>query len=312
MIPAQWCQGHVDEDELYCRHHIQMQRADQPQLEDRAQQIDRFTARDAEWARLLNVGLNDAMNVFFRNDPRREDAVFGNPFGRPPDPGVDMMRARLLPPPRAGIPDHIFFAEPPPVPRLRAIAIDNQNVHTTEVSTQTNDAVQKLLAIQVDPSQHSRAILFTAWNQLPGDRDEKVRVATDVDRHFQLRYCRTQPPQPPDELYRKMVRGLVAYINRVEDNEIRQSLWQRMYEECRESLEMCIDGHISRLANVLVGFDEAFKSPISQGELIQNRISAISGMPVSHEEKTRLATTFFEEIALPADQRVAWLEALAE
>jgi hypothetical protein len=113
-------------------------------------------------------------------------------------------------------------------------------------------------------------------------------------------------------LYRKMVRGLVAYITRVQDAEVKINLWQRMYEECRESMDLCIDGHISRLANVLVGFDDNFKPPVSQGEIIQNRISAISAMSVDPEEKTRLATAFFEEIALPPDQRTAWIEALVD
>jgi hypothetical protein len=113
-------------------------------------------------------------------------------------------------------------------------------------------------------------------------------------------------------LYRKMVRALVAYIVQVQNEEVKTNLWRRMYEECRESLEMCIDGHISRLANVLVGFDENFKSPVPQGELIQNRISAIAAMNIQPEEKTRLAIEFFEEISLPADHRTAWLEALAE
>ena len=75
---------------------------------------------------------------------------------------------------------------------------------------------------------------------------------------------------------------------------------------------MCIDGHISRLANVLVGFDDAFKAPVSQGELIQNQMSAISAMTISSAEKTRLATVFFDEMSVPPDQRAVWLEALAE
>jgi hypothetical protein len=233
-----------------------------------------------------------------------------------PDPAPPVHR--FIPPPRAGIPpipDHIFFVEPPEIERrhLGTIARDEQNVHTREVSTQTNDAIQRLLAIPIDPAQQSRATLFRAWNLLPGPtREEKIRVATDVDRHFQLMHCRTQPPQPPDMLYRKMVRALVAYIVQVQNEEVKTNLWRRMYEECRESLEMCIDGHISRLANVLVGFDENFKSPVPQGELIQNRISAIAAMNIQPEEKTRLAIEFFEEISLPADHRTAWLEALAE
>jgi hypothetical protein len=197
--------------------------------------------------------------------------------------------------------------------RLGVLATDEQNVHTQEVSSQTNETIQRLLAIPIPPDQKSRATLFTAWNNLLGPtREQKITVAVDVDRHFQLMHCRTQPPQPPDMLYRKMVRGLVAYITRVQDTEVQTNLWQRMYEECRESLEMCIDGHISRLANVLVGFDENYKAPVSQGELVQNRISAISAMDVPTHEKARLATEFFEEIALPTDHRTAWLEALTE
>jgi len=228
-----------------------------------------------------------------------------------PDPVPEPHPPQFIPP----VPAHIFFAEPPAVERRRLgiLAHDEQNVHTQEVSGQTNGAIQRLLDIQIDPAQRSRATLFRAWNLLPGPtREQKIRVATDVDRHFQLMHCRTQPPQPPDMLYRKMVRGLVAYITQVQDPEVQTNLWQRMYEECRESLDMCIDGHISRLANVLVGFDENFKSPVSQGELVQNRIAAISAMSVNPEEKARLATAFFEEIALPSDQRTAWLEALVD
>ena len=264
------------------------------------------------------MNLNEAANVFFRNDPRREHALFGDFLGLNVDPGIAEMRVGLLPPPRAGIPevpDHIFFAEPPPIERRRLaiLAQDNQNVHTHEVSAQTNENTRRILAVPVDPTQRSRAILFTEWNLLHGyTRDEKIRVATDVDRFFHLRHCRTQFPDEPDDLYRKMVRGLVAYIGQVQDNEIRSNLWRRMFEECRDAVDMCIEGHLSRLANVLVGFDDAFQSPVSQGELIQNRISAIYAMELPESEKARLATAFFDEISLPLAEREPWLTALVE
>ena len=313
--PAHWCPERV-EGHLYCDFHARRHRPDDlVQEEPPVQRIDRFGVADGQWARHLNIGLPAAMNHFFRNDPRREDAVFGNVF-LGPDPGVEVLRPGLLPPPRAGfpeVPDHLEFADPPPVPRLRALAFDNQNVHTTEVSTQTNDTVAKILAIPVEPAQRSRATLFTAWNLLPiSNREQKILVATDVDRHFQLRHCRTYPPQEPDDLYRKMIRGLVAYITRVEDNETRDELWRRMFEECRDAVDMCIEGHIARLANVLVGFDEQYRSIISRGELIQNRVSAIYAMDISDEEKSRLANAFFDEISLPVDQRTAWVDALLD
>ena len=309
-----WCREQAVDGEHYCEHHIRIQRADDLVNPNRVERVDRFGEPDARWAQRLEMTLNEAMNDFFRDDPRREQAMFGHFWGMGMDPGVAMLRGRpglWMPPPRAGFPEPAALMRP--IPRLEAIARDNQNVHTTEVSTQTNSNIAKLLAVPIPPEQNSRDILFTEWNLLPNIvREEKIRVALDVDRFFNMRHCRTAPPQEPDDLYRKMMRGLVAYIGGLHDNEVRKSLWRRTFEECQESVDMCVDGHISRLANVLVGFDSQYLSPVSRGELIQTRIAAIGAMEVQPEERTRLAHTFFDEIGLPAPERTAWIEALVE
>lgn len=315
--PRSWCHHASVEDSIYCERHANRQIPDD--FEDNVlRRIDRFGELDARWAWQLNINMNDAMHQFFRDDPRRNEALFGN-FFVGMDPGVVLMRPRLLPPPRAGInaevPDRLDFADPPPVERRRLalLAHDNQNIHTQEVSAQTNENTRRILAIPVDNTQRSRDVLFTQWNLIHGyTREEKIRVALDVDRFFHLRHCRTQPPQEPDDLYRKMIRGLVAYIGRVPDPEIQSNLWRRMFEECRDAVDMCIEGHLARLANVLVGFDDNYRSPVSQGELIQNRISAIYAMELPENEKARLATAFFDEIALPLGEREPWLTALVE
>jgi hypothetical protein len=72
---------------------------------------------------------------------------------------------------------------------------------------------------------------------------------------------------------------------------------------------MCCDGHISRICNVLVGFDEAFQPPVSTGEVLQNRMSAIAALEIADEEKVRRATNVLNELKIPDDQRSAWLEA---
>jgi hypothetical protein len=309
-----WCRDRAVDGEHYCEHHTRIQRADDLANPNRVERVDRFGEPDARWAQRLEMTLNEAMNDFFRDDPRREQAMFGHFWGMGMDPGVAMLRGRpglWMPPPRAGFPEPAALMRP--IPRLEAIARDNQNVHTTEVSTQTNSNIAKLLAVPIPPEQNSRDILFTEWNLLPNIvREEKIRVALDVDRFFNMRHCRTAPPQEPDDLYRKMMRGLVAYIGGLHDNEVRKSLWRRTFEECQESVDMCVDGHISRLANVLVGFDSQYLSPVSRGELIQTRIAAIGAMEVQPEERTRLAHTFFDEIGLPAPERTAWIEALVE
>jgi hypothetical protein len=72
---------------------------------------------------------------------------------------------------------------------------------------------------------------------------------------------------------------------------------------------MCCDGHISRLCNVLVGFDDAFAPPVPFGEILQNKMAAIAALEIETEEKVRQANTFFNEFAVPEPERVAWLEA---
>jgi hypothetical protein len=64
------------------------------------------------------------------------------------------------------------------------------------------------------------------------------------------------------------------------------------------------------LCNVLVGFDETVQPEISVGELLQQKMAAISGMDLSVEHKVGQAWTVFEELKIPMNDREAWIEAL--
>jgi hypothetical protein len=220
--------------------------------------------------------------------------------------GARLLPPGLLPPPRAGFPD------PPQVPRgLAALARDNQNVHTREVNQQTEDGIRILCNTIVYPTQDTRKTLVGTWCATIPDGWEKIyNVYRDVEKWFATEHCRTVPPQIPDKLYYRTVRGLVAYILRVDNPETRTELFKRAYEECKESVGMCCDGHLARLVNVLVGFDDAFKPPVSPGDLIQNRMSVINAMDVSADEKIRLAHTFFTELGIGVDERAPWIDAL--
>lgn len=198
---------------------------------------------------------------------------------------------------------------PPPVHRLQALAQDQQNVHTREVSQQTNDSTKKLLEVVVPISQKTEQTMMLAWYTLPNPpaHHKILRAAVDVNKWFIADTCRQQG----DRLYKHILRGLVAYISQVQNPELKTELWSRTWEECNESVGMCCEGHISRLCNVLVGFDDAFKPPVAFSEILQNKMAAIAGMDVSISEKIEQATTFFNEYAVPMDQRQAWLEAIS-
>ena len=198
-------------------------------------------------------------------------------------------------------------APPPPVPDLARIANDAQSVHTAPVSQQTNAGTEKLLAAAVPNNQQTEKSIMRGWLSVSGNTvgwNDMLRVANDVNKWFNTPTCRAHN----DNLYRRLLRGLVATINR-SDDEMRPELYKRLWEECREATGMCCEGHISRLCNVMVGFDEAFQPQVSLGELMQQKMAAIASLDVSDEEKRRQATAWFDEMAVPAAERAAWLDA---
>lgn len=208
-------------------------------------------------------------------------------------------------PPQGPVP----LTPPPPIHRLQALAQDQQNVHTREVSDQTNESTRKLLEVVVPLNQKTEQTLMLSWYALPNQppHHKILKTAVDVNKWFNTDTCRREG----DRLYKHLLRGLVAYIGQVRDPELKQELWTRAWEECNESVGMCCEGHISRLCNVLVGFDDAFKPPVPFSEILQNKMAAIAGMDLSAEEKIQQATTFFNEYAVPLEQRQAWLDAIS-
>jgi hypothetical protein len=204
---------------------------------------------------------------------------------------------------------HVDQPPPPPAPPtgvLGALARDNQNVHTRVVSDQTNAATAKLRAVKVPESQQTEKTLALIWlGTLDVSFARYLPVSIDINRWFNTKDCR----EANDNLYRKLLRGLVALIGAEKEDERRAEMYRRLWEECYESMNMCCEGHISRLCNVLVGFDDAFQPPVSFGEILQSKMAAIAGLDIPDEEKRRQANAFFDEHQTPAEERVAWLEA---
>jgi hypothetical protein len=102
-------------------------------------------------------------------------------------------------------------------------------------------------------------------------------------------------------LYKSVLRGLWAKIMSFND-ELKSELVRRLFEECSEAVGMCADGHVGRLVNVLVGFDEQFKNNISKKEYFQNNMAMIAKSDVPLAFKIDQAKKLM-------DERDAWLEA---
>jgi len=188
----------------------------------------------------------------------------------------------------------------PPKTELEGLARDNQNVHTAAVNKQTADGLTALLETDVAVDQHTLVELQGAWRSRP--LASRKSVLKDVTRWYQTKTCRTED----DYLYQRLLDGLWT---RIKLSPHKDDLVQRLWEECSESLKMCCEGHISRLCNVLVGYDETFKAPVSAGEMLQQRISAIAAEEISLPHKVVKAWEVMEELQIPREQRMDWIEA---
>jgi hypothetical protein len=273
------------EGEEHCAYHVRIQR----EREEKRQAV-------VVWARAMSI-------LWDELDPARAVATLEAAVdaGRMPIRlgrwYFDRMRGELA-----------FFnqehewriATAPPRGELEALARDRQNVHTSAVTQQTRTGLDVLLETPVSSTQETLREIQRVWEK---SHTRSIRmVLQDMHQWYSVSLCRTED----DWLYRRTLDGLWAYIQR---SPAKDDLAERLWEECYESVGMCCDGHLSRLCNVLCGFTEEFKPPVSVGELLQQRMAVIAEKQIPVEEKVGEAWAVFEELSVPMDQREAWVDA---
>lgn len=191
-----------------------------------------------------------------------------------------------------------------PVENLGKIATDSQSVHSVSATKSTNDGIFILEKQEVPSGQKTvdeiREIWLKKFN--PEQVERLIRDMKDWG-------SRVQVMDKKKNLYKSVLRGLWAKIKSFDDAELKAELIKRLFEECTEALGMCADGHVGRLVNVLIGFDEQFKSNISPKEYFQNNMALIAKSEVPLAFKIDQAKKLMEELDIPQEEREAWLEA---
>ena len=180
-------------------------------------------------------------------------------------------------------------------PELQQFAEDLQNVHRKVVTDNTNDQTEKLLAVTVPSEQNT----LTEIQKLFG---RSRKVMSDVEHWYGLTMCRKEA----DCLYKRTLDGLWAMIK---TSEHKEELCKRLKEELAESVGMCCEGHLSRLCNVLVGFDDAFTTVVSKSEILQQKMAEIAALEVTVRTKKMRAKKILQELAIPVPQHADWLDA---
>lgn len=177
---------------------------------------------------------------------------------------------------------------------------DRQNVHTRIVNRQTNAIMSELAKQPVKKKQKTMDEIMEIWQA-------KYTWDTIQPIYKDMTYWgnESEVEKKDDWAYRVALRALWAKIKTYE-TETRDELTKRLFEECQDSVGMCAQGHLTRLANVLVGFDG---SVAPQKESLQDRMAAISLLELDTELKIVEATKIMDEMNVPKEERTAWLEA---
>jgi hypothetical protein len=182
-----------------------------------------------------------------------------------------------------------------PTNELGRMAQDAQNIHTLSVSRQTNTMMNILANVEVPPGQKTMTEILAEW------KSQDVRL---VEQDMRSWASKSYVVDEGDFLYRKTLRSVWAKI-KLYPAECQGELVQRLWEECSEAVGMCAQGHISRLLNIFVGFDDAAVIE----ESFQDKMAAISRMDISPKAKIEYATQVMDAIRMDVSERQPWLEA---
>lgn len=184
---------------------------------------------------------------------------------------------------------------------LGKMAYDKQNVHTQPVVKQTSKSMEVLLSQKLPEEWDMKSVIesYLRRNKLVG---KHKRTLKDICKWYRTRTCRVNN----DKLYAKMLDGLLVII---QTHTHKQELMKRFLEETSEAVGLCCEGHLSRLCNVMVGFDDRFNPEVPVKEILQQKMALIAGKDIPVEAKVFEAFAVFKELKIPEEEYDAWIDA---
>ena len=189
---------------------------------------------------------------------------------------------------------------------LERITRDSQNVHTVATVNQTNRNIELLMKTPVPETQNTIEEIKVTWSQL-FKKEVSPRLYEDMQRWYDHAYCY----KADDYKYRHVLNHLWARIRSEKQADIRRQLYIRLNQECSEAVGLCMDGHISRLAQVMVGFDPEYQIEVNANEELQRRIPLIRKI-TNMDERLRTAMNLMNELNVTPEDAQPWLDALIE
>ena len=183
---------------------------------------------------------------------------------------------------------------------LEAFARDPESVHRSSVQDTLQQGLDFLMAIPLVPGTNAFHEILNEYitaNLFRTKRNICKTLAVDLD---------TLSVQIGTHLivYTDLLDHLWAYIK---GHEHKDALVKRLMEELEEGVDTCGNGKVSRLVNVLAGFEEGLASADLQ-EAFQSKMAALRSAP----DRLQQAQELFREYTIPVDEQRSWLQALEE
>ena len=198
---------------------------------------------------------------------------------------------------------------PAPPAGLGRFAQDAQNVHTREANVMVENAKKELEgAVAIENSLTQIKARFK--ERKFGTETQRRNVHADMTIWYSDARVMRAVGQLEDNTgaYKRLLDKVWGMI---QTSKHKDDLEQRLWEEAVDSLGMCTQGHMTRLANVLQGFEEAAEAPkveIPKGERLQAAMAQINELPANERESA--ARRVFAELEIADGEEGAWLEAL--
>jgi len=183
---------------------------------------------------------------------------------------------------------------------LEAFARDPQSVHRSSVQESLQKGLDFLMTVPITPPLDSFNEIVNEYMGADLFRQKRpvcLALALDID---------TLSVQIGPQLivYADLLNHLWAYIR---GHEHKGELVKRLMEELEEGMNTCGNGKVSRLVNVLAGFEEGILVADLESAF-QSKMAALRSLP----DRLYSAQELFREYAIPVDEQESWLQALEE
>lgn len=191
---------------------------------------------------------------------------------------------------------------PPPLGELGQFAHDNQNVHKSVTVTMVKEVVDRVLKIPV-PDRYK----YTAGNCTPGEILCHVPMSSETACWFVKKYTTHEDIYEfGPGIYAKVMDAVWQYIRNSPD---KKDLSNILGMELLDSVNMCAQGNLTRICNVLAGYLEGVNTE-TQGEQLQRRMAKLMELE-NPEDRIREGKNILIELAVPTAEHDSWIEALS-